>query len=617
MPQVTLWERWRKRAASASDTLFFRAEPFFQADVERTRAPGGAVRATHGGFRGVLTPEEMAYCEAKLAAFYPGYPRFEQLRFERGDWTAVFRNSAADATPSSVMRGDHKRIMLVGRGADKVHARVLPFSLAVMIKLWVGEFRRPTCAEWDEVDLAAHIPPAVAQHEQEFAREATDLEAASRQVRRALRRAVRAHPISLVCAPEGIKKTTSLFEDHHRTQGAIAAQSGASLSMYAFSDYDAAQEKCAAFNGQQQQRRDRGGNRIWHGVVIPSFSRAYEDACAAMQVARLSPEDAARAGYRTLWDAVAGIQPEVLEKLKIRHRAIWDEVGARIPVFFTVHDVAHRWTLQTPTRVMWARGFWIGRMDDAAHVRACRRATALGLLVHDEVDPEDLVALHRAEVVEWVAALRNTDPKLWSGRRASLAAQLRSYTAHLAHHPHPQVGGATCAISFHDAREIAALGAVEWDQVTTRCSGEYGDGDDANDIYAGRSGRHWFVAPRNWWSGVAERILVLTTEAVPTEVARCLAPRWATHELATPLLPRDSIDTHPQRSITAGTLIKGIRKYREREGATDRVVISNRASALSNTITHTAARGSNAFIGLDLAQTMTFFRPTSMNAWKR
>jgi hypothetical protein len=50
-------------------------------------------------------------------------------------------------------------------------------------------------------------------------------------------------------------------------------------------------------------------------------------------------------------------------------------------------------------------------------------------------------------------------------------------------------------------------------------------------------------------------------------------------------------------------------------------VISNKVKALPNTITHVGARGSNDFVGQDLAQTMTFLTPDevekleALNAW--
>ena len=55
--------------------------------------------------------------------------------------------------------------------------------------------------------------------------------------------------------------------------------------------------------------------------------------------------------------------------------------------------------------------------------------------------------------------------------------------------------------------------------------------------------------------------------------------------------------------------------------ASSRTVISNKVKALANTVTHMAARGSNDYIGQDLAQTMTFLTPDevekleALNAW--
>ncbi|WIU42131.1 hypothetical protein KQ926_04075 [Methylorubrum extorquens] len=50
-------------------------------------------------------------------------------------------------------------------------------------------------------------------------------------------------------------------------------------------------------------------------------------------------------------------------------------------------------------------------------------------------------------------------------------------------------------------------------------------------------------------------------------------------------------------------------------------IISNRVAMLEDTITHTAARGSNALIGRNILQTMTFMTPDeneqmqTLNAW--
>ena len=52
-----------------------------------------------------------------------------------------------------------------------------------------------------------------------------------------------------------MRKTSSLLLDHHRLQGALEAQGGPRLSMYALADYIAAHDMCVAFNAVQEQHR--------------------------------------------------------------------------------------------------------------------------------------------------------------------------------------------------------------------------------------------------------------------------------------------------------------------------------------------------------------------------
>ena len=612
--------------------MFLQPQPFHAssgAEPMRRRAAYQPTTARASAtFNKVLAPDEMAYCEAKLLTRYPAAPKFERLSFEGGRWVARFSNSPADRNPSSVMTGDHKSILLRGRGAAGLKPRELRYPLAVMIAGWVNLLKRQKQAPpWEEVDwtVPPHRTEAPPAHEAAFSAAATDYESASRQARRFLRKVVSSNACALVCGPEGVKKTSSLFLDHHRLQGALEAQGGPRLSMYAFADYTAAEDNSRAFNEVQEQHR-----RGYHGVVLPSFSRAYGRACLKHGVKPMSVEDAAGAGHPSLWAAMAAVQPQVLDTLKEMHKAIWWEVGARRPVFFSVHDVAQRWTMATPTRVMWARDFWIGRMNDPGHIRDCRRSTALCLLVHDEVGADSLVSLQRAEVVAWVAALRDHDPATWTGKRGDLASRFASYSRFAAKHSTPMLDGEPISITFNEAREIAAIPQDRWEEVETRCSGEYGSADEhedgaedesatEQDIYAARHGRRWCVAPKRWWRGVAERVVVLTTEAVPTEIARKLGDDWSVHEMSTPHLPRDSVETFPKRGITGRRLVNVVSDY-QRDHPT-RTVISNRVAALPNTITHMSARGSNAFIGQDLAQTMTFLTPDeyerleALNAW--
>ncbi|MGO8654123.1 hypothetical protein ACC839_38725, partial [Rhizobium ruizarguesonis] len=42
----------------------------------------------------------------------------------------------------------------------------------------------------------------------------------------------------------------------------------------------------------------------------------------------------------------------------------WSQVGSQQPVFFAVHQVAHDWWKNSPTRTMWARSYWMDDLGD-------------------------------------------------------------------------------------------------------------------------------------------------------------------------------------------------------------------------------------------------------------
>ena len=112
---------------------------------------------------------------------------------------------------------------------------------------------------------------------------------------------------------------------HHEFVADLERRGESRLAMYAFADYDAAESKCAAFNDAQ-------GHHGFIGVVLPSFSRAYEDACAKLGVKQISVEEAARHRFASRWAAVAKHQPAVIHELKARHAAMWASVGTKKPV---------------------------------------------------------------------------------------------------------------------------------------------------------------------------------------------------------------------------------------------------------------------------------------------
>jgi len=618
VPQVVLWERWPKRAAKDAANLFFTPAAFVEREVVASTSARPTRTLTASSFRAHLTEAEYQHCHDRLAAHFSGWPKFNRLEHAPDGWRAFFQNGPSDGNPSSVMKEGYRTIMLNGRADSALRPKALPLPLGVMMKLWVNAHRAEQAeGPWQVVEIPV-VPPAPTAESCPFQSaigEATTQDQVYKHLRRAMRATALRHRVALVSAPEGIRKTSSLFADHGCIHTALAGNARGP-SMFAFNDYDTAQGKCDDFNQVNDGWK-------FHAVVLPSFSEAYKAARADLGYQEITTAMAgAMVEFPRLWAAVSKLQPKVIEHFRAAHAAMWREIGDRLPVFFSVHQVAHAWHDHSPTRAMWDRHFWEmdEPLDNPVHVRNCRRRMALGLLVHDEVEVSDLVIMHRAEVVDWVRRLIAAAPKTWRANRGDLGGQWSNYQRYCAANPFPLVGGSVQPVDFQMVREIARVPLEGWDAVTTAWSGDYGDEDeDRIDLYAGTVGRSWCVAPRGWWNGLAERVLVLTTEAVPTAIVRRIGSPWHVAEFETSGLARDSMTVLTSRSVRARNLPMVVQAFQaEHPGVT---VISNKVAMLEGTTTHARARGSNAYIGRDVAQTMSFVSPAeyerleALNAW--
>ena len=595
---------------------------------------------SHDGF----STDEFAFIEQQMRDFYPTgtYPEYVSLGKENGHWVARFRNSATDQNPSSIMREDHQTVLVMGQEIG-LEPKALPQPLLAMMRLWKDKYRRmleavengPALTDTDreepdeDLELVL-VPKHVAGSsplEQEFKAAAIDREKTAKATRRFFRKALSEDQCILVKGPEGGGKTSAITKLHNSIVKWLDIRRKPTLTMYAFTDYKSAQEKCDAFNQFENERQKRRGpkrysQRDYKGIVLKSFSQVYEDACADLGFAVISPAQAAQLRCKTVWEAIARHQPEVMEYFSDRHAEFWQEVGLATPVLFTVHAVAHSWRTGTPTRTMWAQDFWEkgGNPSDWQH----RQAMDLGLLVHDEVTYSDIVDLKPAEIVEWVDTMMKASPTVWADRKSSLAQRFVAFDQYEKRRGPPMVNGKPVTITFDDARALISGGMLDWVEVVLTTDGAYPSNPERL-LYTKPvlNGHRWMVRPKFWWRDnrtptgrisnsklrIADRVIILTTEELPTAVLRAADPIcWKTYSLETPEFGRDLVDVETDRAVTANSMAKTVTKHQTRLGGSIRV-ISNKAKMISGVQTPISARGSNGYIGQDLLQTMMFLAP--------
>jgi hypothetical protein len=566
--QVVLFEEETKRQSALKLLL----SPSLFSVGEKVREP----RNYSAGM--ALPGDQHRHCERRLLEFYDGTGLdFVRLVHVGDGHRALFRNSPDDRTASTYIGEGFVTPRFLGLDADLAAARdypPLPAALGQMIRVW--------CADLDQTDeltdgqiagarelMAANLPRYIIM---------SDL------------------PIILTAA-EGISKTTTVINDFRRIEAAINGDRRP--TMFAFADYANAEEKAKFFN-------DRWRDSRHVAVVWRSWSRWYRDICGELGREVLT-EAAAMAQGLTLWRLIERAQPDVRREFEQQHHDLWQQVGDRQPVIMTVHDVAHRWGQFGRTRQLFNRGYF----DQNSSIDDARNRSALSCLIHDEVSVNNLVYILTDGEMSWLNDLRHASGDIWS--EARMAQQHQAYARHV------EIKGSE-GIDFHRAREMMSL---PFDEVTLRRTDEYPP-FPRGDRYA-CGGERMFVGRRNWWMEgpdrkLADRMLFLTTEAVPTCVAEkafdgdilCTSP---THLR----LGKDAISVGSWKGIRSKHIDDVTRDYHDLDGWT---IIANKLQGdIENGMTHAAARGRNDLAFQSIVQVATMldqdhYRAVqALNAW--
>ena len=257
---------------------------------------------------------------------------------------------------------------------------------------------------------------------------------------------------------------------------------------------------------------------------------------------------------------------------------------------------------------------WDTSLDRSTRRQRAMEETRLGLLIHDEIDEDSIVAAEPAERVATVLAMAQGSG--WTSKTTK-ADKFRDHDRFMSQRPHADF------VPFEEACRIADVAETDWDVCLSTPMGEYGSRSGGlEDIYDQAKERHWCVRAQNWASRAAHKTLILTTEAVPVALAE-RAGLWKVAALDTPLIPKGIVQTMPHRSLRTATgadyvadeqnnaMLLGNQLY----------AIGNKLGRLDLALSHSTAKGSNALIGKDIIQTMTAMPPVqyakfqALNAW--
>jgi hypothetical protein len=564
------------------------------------------------------------------------YPKPAKLSFRDGEPVVNFRNSATDQHPSTFVTGDFRCLVIYGKNNFK-QPFFLPDSLTETLEMLGGaELSIQTAAS---PTTTPEQPARTTWIEGRFKKLATSKEAARGALSGLVPFAFGRGKFTLIKSVEGIGKTRGLMRDlplarfdawceHQRANDRRAVNGGEQYSppvrlkgflAFSFLSYANAEEKCEEFNHihapasadetcKQLNRPQRGP--LFQGKVLLSFTELYHRVCVELGELPLSAEDAAGAGHPSFLIAVRAMRPHVYKEMCRRRDAFWKDIDPAkgslfdplTTVLFVAHKVTQTWGGQTPTRAWWHPEYEQHCDDPVALARLTREMT-ISQVVYDEVTTDDFVGIYDRRLVDWCHCVKRSVSN-WDGSK--LPGRYQAYSNHIATAPEE--------ISFSRFMEIVDCRFRPGD-LRSVIALPFGRDNKANGLYTGQQGKEFYIRQRRWWQSLDARLIMLTTEETPTEIAKAIAwerpakqgegaPKkesfkvfefdaagFVRHRVPVILDKRAARDRNlgrPNAQKKVSALIEQIRSF-----DTSIYVVSDNVDHLVRTVPHVSARGRN------------------------
>ena len=615
--QSPVYERYQTRAGKTARIRL--TDPDFMRKHLKVQEVGKMSRRTSIG---KMDKAEHAYVLKRLQKQMKlrsrgGWPRIDRLTQE-SIWVCYCFANENDGNANLMWYEDARHLSYLG---GKQPERMIRFNntLGRYIEMYRAQWKRIQDGPVEDVEPVKYDPQvSVSDARNEL----------TRLVRKAL--LVDKNPVGLWQTPEGAGKTTIMmsllpevvsqlivqeFEDRWTNQKSkrwMTTDFAKRLdlkhrtdinAMVATNDYKMAHEKCEQFNLLMEAHGE--GLR---GIVVPSFSQEYKTVAGDDVITRY---DAAIMGYESHLACIRDEQPEVWEELRNRHTALYKTVHGYGVVWFSAHETLQRWNSEGITSIYWHKKFFDTEGYDWWKLK---KSTRLHFAIHDEINTEDLLYTDKAGMVEWFFGLKK-ECKTWKSSKMLLNEMYKQYLKHCDSYPVPE------GMSFEYALELREKAYAKknlirikenevYEKTTTNSSDSY------TPIYSRKHGNTWYAHKREWYVGLADRVVILTTEELPVAMLSAwndglsddrLDKALVVH-LFMPNLPMDVVDTYIMKGCTTDSAGGIVERMREEFGEGTRV-ITNRNVDIDNSVNHQRAKGSNQHAGRDLFQIQFYKSP--------
>ena len=455
------------------------------------------------------------------------YPKPVDLRFDGEHNIVFFQNDAADVHPSTVVRGDFRRLLPAGRGAPKLptflpNELTLDETLELLHSNHGGDVLRPDGAKQGRMPRVGK--PLFSATDINTARNLSGplfFDAASRP------------GPTLIQGPEGLGKTFALMtatsdlrieDDLHLVENARPGKPFADLSR-GFTGF-ACRSEAQLLEKVQEYRSLHYGQPP---ISLPSFSALYKQALSLTDTAKeLSRSDAGIAGEPSLLHLIKAQQPDVFAEMERLRDDLWMKAGGRVvfqpdAVVFLVHGLLKVWPHAILTRAFLHPD--CPSDLEPQKLKACADQMSFRRVIYDEVSVSDLVCI----LPSWKARLsfaaskacKAASGKPWD--EAILTDRVRAYAAVMAVEP-----SSTAEEFDFDACDqiIRQKLRKKKDKVTVDVNlFPFGKGTSEKNIYRQADAREYYCKPFRWFWSLGCPVVVLTTEDLPRLIVRGMSKR--------------------------------------------------------------------------------------------
>lgn len=444
------------------------------------------------------------------------YPKPVRLEFDGTCNVLVFRNHEEDVHASTILRGDHRKLLWSGRHAAP-NDLFLPnnMSLDETLDLLFPDNHTLLPVALD-LRLGTRLHPI-----RNFNATVDSKAKARRAVPEILKNASTYPGVTLVQAPEGTGKTHALMNaamelrwdsESRRYQSATfngnEPKTFKGFTAIACKSYRQAEEKA-----NEWQMVDNGPSLV---VRLKSFTKHYQDILKAdPSTEEIDRRTAGEMGYPSLIHAVQSMQPEIYKRLCRARDLMWMNTNGEIQFrpdacVVMVHDVMKNWPHSHYSKAFMHPEFPDNL--DPVEIERCAKEMNIHCAIYDEIDWSDLVFIEpkwKVKVARMIANRCQSSAELpWD--EAPLSDRVLAYEKVMKIKSRGRLGFDECdqiiRAQFRKKKDRYSVDAKRY---------RFGKGTEDKNIYAGADGERYYCKQRRWYHSLGCPVIILTTEDLP------------------------------------------------------------------------------------------------------